>query len=549
MSVAITYSPIKPPPERAHEIFGINVAIGDWLKAYFRYARTEKFIFLIGHEQELAEVREMAAALGIDEGRIEPLDRRFPEQNLAAISTVFRPEPGTRNLLWQRQLTQGFAFCGLAHAICGAEAGEVLQEYCLTPSEATDAIICPSQAVKNAVRRFWDCYGDYLQTRFGATYRCPVQLPVIPLGIDIEKFTRRAAPDKRAAQRRQLGVAEEEIVILWVGRLSAAVKAHPLAMFRAAELAAAQTGMRVRLVMVGYFIPTEAEAQFKALAAALCEKVIVTFIAANDPRFPDGLWAAGDIFLSLIDNMQESFGLTPIEAMAAGLPRVISDWDGYRDCVSDGEDGFLIRTMQPPPGNGFDLTAQVLNGREFFGGFLAKTALTVAVDVEQAGDRLARLMRDKNLRASMADKARARVKAVYDWRHIIPVYEDLWRDLAARRAAAPPVKPVWHAAQPSLPDPYTMHEGYPTAWLREDDRLCLALPLERIAPLLNHDINMTAHDVLITPDAITALLVFLSRTREPTIATVFAAFPALDKPRLWRTVAWLQKLGIVKNSG
>ena len=59
--------------------------------------------------------------------------------------------------------------------------------------------------------------------------------------------------------------------------------------------------------------------------------------------------------------MQESFGLTPIEAMAAGLPRVISDWDGYRDSVNDGEDGFLIRTARNRPPETFDLTAQVLS--------------------------------------------------------------------------------------------------------------------------------------------------------------------------------------------
>ena len=40
--------------------------------------------------------------------------------------------------------------------------------------------------------------------------------------------------------------------------------------------------------------------------------------------------------MSLADNIQETFGLTPVEAMAAGLPCVMSDWDGYRDTVRDG---------------------------------------------------------------------------------------------------------------------------------------------------------------------------------------------------------------------
>jgi len=276
----------------------------------------------------------------------------------------------------------------------------------------------------------------------------------------------------------------------------------------------------------------------------------VTFIASDDARFPDGLWAAGDIFLSLIDNMQESFGLTPIEAMAAGLPRVISDWDGYRDCVTDSEDGFLIRTAQPPAGNGFDLTAQVLSGREVYGGFLAKAALTVAVDAQQAGDRLARLIADKNLRASMAEKARIRASKIYDWRHIIPAYEDLWTELEAqRKAAASREKKESHlSALPQLPDPYTMYEAYPSAILTEADCLWLAASTKHIKTLLQYSINTYAHDVLIPPDAISALLVWLGKNTNASIASVFARFPALDKPSLWRTIAWLQKLGIVRNS-
>ena len=430
----------------------------------------------------------------------------------------------------------------------GTEAGDVLREYCLAPSRNSDAIICPSRAVGAAVRSFWDSYGDYLTKRFGAAYRCPVQLPVIPLGIDVEKFAAKTTPDKRKAQRQKLGVGENDIVLLWVGRLSAAIKAHPLAMFQAAEQAAQKTGARVHLMMLGYFVPHEAEGQFKKLAADLMAKAQVSFIAANDPRFPDGLWAAGDIFLSLIDNMQESFGLTPIEAMAAGLPRVISDWDGYRDSVTEGEDGFLIRTMQPPAGNGFDLTAQVLSGREVYGGFLAKTALTVAVDAAQAGDRIARLIQHPNLRARMAEKAKARVQAVYDWRHIIPAYESLWQELAEQRGRDVSPSAAYGEALPELPDPYTMYESYPTSALALSDRLSLAVDIGQIKTLWGHHLNTYAGDVLLPPQDLSALVGWVGENKDARIEAVLARFPAGDTSRVWRTIAWLQKLGIFKNS-
>ncbi len=39
--------------------------------------------------------------------------------------------------------------------------------------------------------------------------------------------------------------------------------------------------------------------------------------------------SAAQMFLFPIDNLQESFGIAPVEAMAAGLPVVASDWDGF----------------------------------------------------------------------------------------------------------------------------------------------------------------------------------------------------------------------------
>ena len=44
---------------------------------------------------------------------------------------------------------------------------------------------------------------------------------------------------------------------------------------------------------------------------------------------------AANIFISLSDNIQETFGLTVIEAMAAELPCIVSDWNGYKDLIKN----------------------------------------------------------------------------------------------------------------------------------------------------------------------------------------------------------------------
>ena len=182
------------------------------------------------------------------------------------------PIPDSHNLLWQREQLTG---ADLISAALRMRSAASRPENCwsniaLPQAIGTDAIVCPSHAVQSAIRSFWDLYGDYLHKRFGAPFRCPVQLPVIPLGIDCERFETITRQRYRAAQRQALGLGENDIVLLWVGRLSAAIKAHPLAMFQAAERAAEITGAPVHLIMVGYFMPEDAEEQFKKLAQDFC---------------------------------------------------------------------------------------------------------------------------------------------------------------------------------------------------------------------------------------------------------------------------------------
>jgi hypothetical protein len=44
---------------------------------------------------------------------------------------------------------------------------------------------------------------------------------------------------------------------------------------------------------------------------------------------------------------------------------VVSDWDGYRDGVRQGLDGFLIPTCAPPPDIGMDIAEAYSNDRHY----------------------------------------------------------------------------------------------------------------------------------------------------------------------------------------
>jgi len=223
------------------------------------------------------------------------------------------------------------------------------------PVEPWDALVCTSKAGKNAVLRVLSEWRDYQTARFRGTPPPLPQLPVIPLGVDAKAFA--PGPDwerERTTWREKLGIGPDDVAALFVGRLSFHAKAHPLPAYLAPEAAAERTGKRIHFIQAGRFSNELIEEQFVWGAKTFAPSVTAHFISDEGEGRPSGrpwgIWAAGDFFLSLSDNVQETFGLTPIEAMAAGLPVVASDWDGYREHVRHGVDGFTIPTLAPPPG-------------------------------------------------------------------------------------------------------------------------------------------------------------------------------------------------------
>src|SRR6185437_4529883 len=106
------------------------------------------------------------------------------------------------------------------------------------------------------------------------------------------------------------------------------------------QIAAERSGRRLALIQCGR-APNEPIAEaYTSGAAAFAPSVRLIPVDSRVDADRRNAWAAGDLFVSLSDGIQETFGLTPVEAMAAGLPVVVSDWNGYRDTVRDGVEGF-----------------------------------------------------------------------------------------------------------------------------------------------------------------------------------------------------------------
>lgn len=430
---------------------------------------------------------------------------------------------------------------------------EAIASFSLAPLQPWDAVICTSLAVRNTLSGVLDEWGDYLESRFATSAgagraACALQLPVIPLGIDAAAFD--PDPAARTAFRAAHDIAEDAVAALFLGRLSATAKAHPLPMFLGLQAARAETGRAVHLILAGWFETDAERDQIERLARETCPDVPVHIVDGRDPKLRRQAWSAADLFTSLSDNVQETFGLTPIEAMATGLPVVVTDWNGYRDTIEDGVQGFAIPTVSAAPGDGQDVASRYRSGRFNYGGYIARTAQFTAVDIDAARNAYTRLISDPALRRKMGDAGRRRARSVYDWSVIIPAYEELWDDLARRRARDPEVAAPrpGRASDPLRDDPYKVFAGYPSTTLRDDMRVTRRAPDADLESLVRHSINSAGVGLMLSGPDLRALLGAISDADGAKGISVGALVSANDMTarKTRRSILWLAKLGVVR---
>ena len=371
-------------------LMGRQVAGKEFLDAYLSHGDWAELFALVPNaasEQSIAEFCRSHPSSRDRQRRLRVIPRgRFFEDFLPAppVCRLYFPCPPDPGFAWARESgpPHGFCLSGVTHTLCSARAVEVLRGMLTAPYEPYDRIIATSRAVARMIQGVWDAYAEHLRERLGGEPRPRIGLETIPLGVNIDKF-RPATQEERTAERQRLGIADDEIAVLFVGRLSHHAKAHPFPMYRSLSEAAAQTGQKVHLLMVGWAASAAVRKAFEDGAKNFAPHLRTSFLDGLKSENRFGAWRAADIFMSLSDNIQETFGLVIIEAMASGLPVVASDWNGYRDLVAAGETGFLVPTLGVRDSIS-DLTARLVFDTLNYDHFLARASQAVAVDV--AGD-------------------------------------------------------------------------------------------------------------------------------------------------------------------
>ncbi|MEX2200795.1 MAG: glycosyltransferase family 4 protein [Dongiaceae bacterium] len=469
------------------------------------------------------------------------------------VGTLYRPGPNIGHFAWLRRAfgQRSYSICGVTHTTAEHVVMDGIAESLLGPVQPWDALVCTSTQVKAMVEYMVDQLTDFMLDRFGGKTTPQFNLPLIPLGVDCSALDPTSATAKRARTdiRKSLKIGEDEIAFLYVGRLTHVEKANPLAMYLALERAAKKTKRRLHLIHAGWFATGDIEKIFKTACQQFAPSVQHHFLDGRRAEVRNNVWFAGDVFTSLSDNIQETFGLTPIEAMAAGLPVVVSDWDGYRYTVRDGKDGITVPTFMPPAGDGGEIALRYASGMDGYGRYCMATAQSIAVDVEACADAYLQLAEDAALRRKYGDAGRKHASASFDWSVVIKAYQALWMDMAETRKNAEENAPpkTGRPARPLRDDPFALFESYPTAPI---DGTTIIEPVSgadarqiqafKGSPLAN------LMPSLILPDAGLAQLVERVRRNRATVEELVIEQHGVAAGTLRRSLGWLAKNGLVR---
>ena len=532
------------------KLMGRNAAGESFLRGFITHSLTKEFCAYVHEPEHGQHFCKTVSSFGRNEAV-----KCFDKNNLGDLSLaklLYYPGPGigTQAFLRSAHGHNAWSLCGITHTTSSALAMDEIAALITSPVQPWDALICTSNAVKSNVNSLLQAQVDYLKQRLGISKITLPQFPVIPLGIHCADY--EFTVEQKTQSRKELGIAPETLVVLFMGRLSFHAKAHPLAMYQALESASKQSGKKIVLIECGWHATEFIKNSFSEASSAACPSVQVLTLDGRNHSERQSAWASADVFCSLSDNIQETFGITPIEAMAAGLPVVVSDWDGYKDTVRDGIDGFRVPTLMPQAGLGSDLAYRHALDIDNYDMYCGYTSMLIAVDVGATTEAFVRLFDSPELRRQMGTSGRERAKSVYDWKNIIRRYEELWAKLNEIRLAnsyeGNSNKQPW----PARMDPFQGFSSYPSQTLTPETILKLSGSLSGAdleTKLAYRKLKMIKFSEMLLPSELELKGVLEKAEGYPSgikAKNLIAEIPNNRKPYVLRSLTWLVKIGILK---
>lgn len=160
------------------------------------------------------------------------------------------------------------------------------------------------------------------------------RIAIIGNSVDTERF--RPRPDERAALRAAMGFRNDDVIILFVGRLHESKGVFPL--LHAVKLLLSDPSVDTRHLRLVFAGRGNRERQLRGRVRQLGMEDRVTFLGGVPHSRVHLLYPIADVFTlpSIpVQDWQEQFGIVLIESMACGLPIVSTLSGSIPDVVGD----------------------------------------------------------------------------------------------------------------------------------------------------------------------------------------------------------------------
>lgn len=255
-----------------------------------------------------------------------------------------------------------------------------------TAIEMADAVIAVSEETKEDVMKFFDVEED--------------KVKVIYNGINLKEYQ----VTEETAALEKYGIDKTKPYVLFVGRITRQKGIIHLVN------AIKYIDPEVQIVLCAGAPDTpEIEAEMKASVDKVKEtRDNVIWIAEMlDKKSVIQLYSHADVFCC--PSIYEPFGIINIEAMACKTAVVASAVGGIKEVVVDGETGILVPLEQQT-----EAPFEPVDPDKF---------------ARDLADGINKVVRDEELKKSMAEKGRKRVEDVFDWEAIAKQVKDLYESI------------------------------------------------------------------------------------------------------------------------
>jgi D-inositol-3-phosphate glycosyltransferase len=177
---------------------------------------------------------------------------------------------------------------------------------------------------------------EHLIQHYGASQQ---MIGVVPCGVNLDLFS----PGDKKKARQELGFAQDESIVLFVGRF-APLKGIDRLMKAMRHL---QHHQRLRLIIVGGDGRDTPEFQdLQKLAWNLGIQEGVTFVGRIEQANLPPYYRAADVLA--VPSYYESFGLVALEALASGTPVVATKVGAMESILKDSTTGEVVSNGSPP---------------------------------------------------------------------------------------------------------------------------------------------------------------------------------------------------------